>query len=349
VDDYGLDTVAYYHRGLAGQQHERLGAAMILGSSILTARGVPMAGEYELRTFITMLASGAIGAGGSFTEIRALNFRDGVVEMGHDGPAHLAISAQQPLMRALGVFHRKRGWGVSVEFDVTHGPATTFGVGRDPDGSYVFIASEGTVVPGQLLSIGNTTSRVDLGRTPGSGSTSGESSLDCSHARRGNIQPHLDLHLVVREPAAQETRGRGVAQCHLGRCHDEIIVSDDGERRGRSKAQPLLIETDPGSRLCAPGRLTQSAKWHEQAKAPVPRVEHGPVVLPGHRGEERLSAKDVAALDGSHPEHHRPPGPVGSLHQISVADPLDVGCRSQRSVAEDRVPNAPLLRPGEVT
>ena len=167
VDDFDLDSVAYFHRGLAGEQHERLGAGMILGASILTARGVPMAGEYELRTSIAMLASGAIGAGGSFTEIQALNFLDGVVEMGHDGPAHLAVSAKDPLLRGLGVYHGKRGWGVSVEFDVQQGPVTTFGVGQDPDGSFVFITSEGDVVPGPLLAIGNTTSRVDFGGDPG--------------------------------------------------------------------------------------------------------------------------------------------------------------------------------------
>ena len=167
VEDFDLDSVAYYHRGLAGELHERLGAGMILGSSILTARGIPMAGEYELRTSIAMLASHAIGAGGSFTEIQALNFFDGVVEMGHDGPAHLAVSSREPLLRGLGVYHGKRGWGVSVEFDVKPGPVTTFGVGQDPDGSFVFITSEGMVVPGPLLEIGNTTSRVDFGGDPG--------------------------------------------------------------------------------------------------------------------------------------------------------------------------------------
>ena len=167
VEDFSLDSIAYYHRGLKGEQHERLGAGMILGASLLTARGVPMAGEYELRTSVAMLVGEAIGAGGSFTEIQALNFLDGVVEMGHDGPAHLAISARQPLLRGLGVYHGKRGWGVSVEFDVQQGPVTTFGIGQDRDGSLVFIASEGEVVPGPLLEIGNTTSRVDFGRDPG--------------------------------------------------------------------------------------------------------------------------------------------------------------------------------------
>ncbi|MDX6744019.1 L-fucose/L-arabinose isomerase family protein [Actinocorallia sp. A-T 12471] len=167
VEDFEIDTLAYYHRGLDGEQHERLGAGMILGASLLTARGVPATGEYELRTTVAQLASQSVGAGGSFTEIQALNFADGVVEMGHDGPAHLAVSARDPLLRGLGVYHGKRGWGVSVEFDVQHGPVTLLGLGQDADGTLSFIASEGTVIPGPLLEIGNTTSRVDFGRDPG--------------------------------------------------------------------------------------------------------------------------------------------------------------------------------------
>lgn len=167
VADFELDSLAYYHRGLDGELHERLGAGMILGASLLTARGVPAAGEYELRTSVAQLASQSVGAGGSFTEIQALNFEDGVVEMGHDGPAHLAVGARDPLLRGLGVYHGKRGWGVSVEFDVRHGPVTLLGLGQDADGSLAFVTSEGTVVPGPLLEIGNTTSRVDFGRDPG--------------------------------------------------------------------------------------------------------------------------------------------------------------------------------------
>ena len=140
---------------------------MILGASLLTARGIPATGEYELRTTVAQLTSQVVGAGGSFCEIQALNFDDGVVEMGHDGPAHLAVSSRDPLLRGLGVFHGKRGWGVSVEFDVQHGPVTLLGLGQDRDGGLSFIASEGTVVPGPLLEIGNTTSRVDFDRDPG--------------------------------------------------------------------------------------------------------------------------------------------------------------------------------------
>jgi L-arabinose isomerase len=167
VADFGLDSLAYYHRGLNGEQHERLGAGMILGASLLTARGIPTAGEYELRTSLAMLIVDRLGGGGSFTELQALNFLDNVVEMGHDGPAHLAISDRRPLLRGLGVYHGKRGWGVSVEFDVKHGPVTLLGVIQRRDGSFALVAAEGEVVGGPLLRIGNTTSRVDFGCDPG--------------------------------------------------------------------------------------------------------------------------------------------------------------------------------------
>jgi L-arabinose isomerase len=167
VEDFELDSLAYYHRGLDGEQHERLGAGMILGASLLTARGIPACGEYELRTSLAMLITDRLGAGGSFTELQALNFVDDVVEMGHDGPAHIAISENRPLLRGLGVYHGKRGWGVSVEFDVKHGPVTTIGIAQQRDGTFNLVAAEGTVVPGPLLQIGNTTSRVDFGCDPG--------------------------------------------------------------------------------------------------------------------------------------------------------------------------------------
>ncbi|MFC4585178.1 L-fucose/L-arabinose isomerase family protein [Sphaerisporangium corydalis] len=167
VADFALDSLAYYHRGLDGEVHERLGAGMILGASLLTARGVPAAGEYELRTSLAMLIMDRLGGGGSFTEFQALDFERGHVEMGHDGPAHLAISATRPLLRGLGVYHGKRGYGVSVEFDVAHGPVTAFGLRQGRDGRFAFVVSEGEVVGGPLLRIGNTTSRVDFGCDPG--------------------------------------------------------------------------------------------------------------------------------------------------------------------------------------
>jgi L-arabinose isomerase len=197
VADFALDSLAYYHRGLDGEAHERVGAGMILGASLLTARGIPACGEYELRTSLAMLILDRLGAGGSFTELQALNFRDNVVEMGHDGPAHLAISARRPLLRGLGVYHGKRGWGVSVEFDVDHGPVTAFGLAQARDGTFRLVAAEGTVVPGPLLQIGNTTSRVDFGCDPGEWTDAWSASGVAHHWALGTGHRAGDLSAVA--------------------------------------------------------------------------------------------------------------------------------------------------------
>src|SRR3954454_2862380 len=197
VGDFSLDSLAYYHRGLAGEQHERVGAGFILGASLLTARGIPAVGEYELRTSLAMLVMDRLGAGGSFTELQALNFRDGVVEMGHDGPAHLGISARKPLLRGLGVYHGKRGWGVSVEVGVRPGPVTAVGIAQQRDGTFSLIASEGTVVPGPLLRIGNTTSRVDFGCDPGEWTDAWSASGIAHHWALGTGHRAKDLAAVA--------------------------------------------------------------------------------------------------------------------------------------------------------
>jgi L-arabinose isomerase len=214
IRDFSLDSLAYYHRGLDGEQHERLGAGMILGASLLTARGVPACGEYELRTSLAMLIAEHLGAGGSFTELQALNFRDNVVEMGHDGPAHLTISARRPILRGLGTYHGKRGFGVSVEFDVKHGPVTAFGIAQERDGSFRFVTSEGEVVPGLLLKIGNTTSRVDFGCDPGEWADDWSGSGVSHHwsLSPGHLAPDLValgdlLEIEVTEVGAQNGAG----------------------------------------------------------------------------------------------------------------------------------------------
>ena len=41
AEDFDLDALAYYYRGTNGSVYERLGAGLILGNSLLTARGMP--------------------------------------------------------------------------------------------------------------------------------------------------------------------------------------------------------------------------------------------------------------------------------------------------------------------
>jgi L-arabinose isomerase len=164
--DFDLQALTYYYRGLDGNEAERLGAGVIVGNSLLTARGIPTAGEGDMKTNVAQLILDRLGAGGSYTEFYALDFDEHFVLMGHDGPGHIAIAEGRPTLRALKLYHGKRGAGLSVEFEVRHGPITIVGCTQTREGRLKLIVAEGEAVPGDTFRIGNTNSRLVFGRKP---------------------------------------------------------------------------------------------------------------------------------------------------------------------------------------
>ena len=86
--------------------------------------------------------------------------------MGHDGPGHIAIAQEQPTLRALKLYHGKRGAGLSVEFKVRYGPVTIVGCTQTADGRLKLLAAEGESIPGETFRIGNTNSRLRFGLPP---------------------------------------------------------------------------------------------------------------------------------------------------------------------------------------
>lgn len=164
--DRQLDGLTYYYRGRPGNEYERLAGGWILGNTLLTARGIPCAGEGDLKTCFAMYIMEILGAGGSFTEFYAMDLNDKFMLMAHDGPGHIAISNRKPILRGLELFHGKSGAGISVEFNVRLGPVTILGLTQTPDGRLRFIAAEGESVPGPILRIGNTNSRIKFAKEP---------------------------------------------------------------------------------------------------------------------------------------------------------------------------------------
>lgn len=167
ADEFDLQGLTYYHRGLDGNDAERLGAALIVGNSLLTARGVITSGEGDLKTNIAQLILDRLGCGGSFTEFYALDFRGDFVLMGHDGPGHIGISQDRPVLRSLKMYHGKRGAGLSVEFKVKFGPITIVGCTQTADGRLKLIAAQGESIQGDTMQIGNTNSRLRFQVQPG--------------------------------------------------------------------------------------------------------------------------------------------------------------------------------------
>ncbi|MCF0069194.1 arabinose isomerase [Dyadobacter sp. CY261] len=159
VEIHQLGSMAYYHKGTGNPLNEDTMSSVILGNSLLTARGIPVAGEYEVKNAQAMKIMDAFGVGGSFTEYYAMDFKDDVVLMGHDGPGHIAIAQGKTKVKPLYVYHGKVGNGLSVEMSVAHGPVTLLSVVETVDGKVMLLVAEGESVPGPVLEIGNTNSR----------------------------------------------------------------------------------------------------------------------------------------------------------------------------------------------
>jgi L-arabinose isomerase len=159
IDAHDLGSMAYYYMGSGNDANEDAISSIILGNSLLTARGIPVAGEYEVKNAQAMKIMDSFGAGGSFTEYYAMDFNDDIVLMGHDGPGHIAIAQGKTKVRPLKVYHGKVGRGLSVEMSVKHGPVTLLSVVENVDGSLKLLVAQGESVPGPILEIGNTNSR----------------------------------------------------------------------------------------------------------------------------------------------------------------------------------------------
>jgi L-arabinose isomerase len=159
VKEHDLGSLAYYYMGTGNADNEDAISSIILGNSLLTARGIPVAGEYEVKNAQAMKIMDTFGAGGSFTEYYAMDFNDDVVLMGHDGPGHIAIAQGKTKVRPLDFYHGKVGRGLSVEMSVKHGPVTLLSVVQTVDGRLKLLVAEAESVPGPILEIGNTNSR----------------------------------------------------------------------------------------------------------------------------------------------------------------------------------------------
>jgi len=159
VEQYRLTGLAYYYEGRENSIQRLVASSFIEGNSLLNARGVPMCGEYDLKTCIAMLIMDRLGIGGSFAEFHPLDFRENFILVGHDGPHHIQIAEGRPVLRSLTKYHGKPGQGASVEFKIKEGPITMLGITQNQSGGFRFVVGEGYSEKGPIPPTGNTNTR----------------------------------------------------------------------------------------------------------------------------------------------------------------------------------------------
>ena len=168
VEKFSLGGIAYYYHGMDNSEYEQLQKGFIVGFSLLTASGVPCAGEGDLKTAVAMKICDSLGVGGSFCEIVTTDYDDGTILLGHDGPFHIKIADGKPILREMGLYHGKRGAGISVEAKVRQGDITNLGLTQTVDGKLKLIISEGVATAGKIMQIGNTQTPVKFSVAPDS-------------------------------------------------------------------------------------------------------------------------------------------------------------------------------------
>jgi L-arabinose isomerase len=159
IHEKGIDGLSYYYDGPEESELRMVMSNLIVGNSLLAADGIPMCGESDQKTLIALLIMFKLGIGGSFAEFHPVDFNEGFVLVGHDGPHNITIAQGRPVLRSLNKYHGKPGYGAGVEFNIKEGPITMLSINSTFDGKFKFIIAEGESVKGPIPPTGNTNTR----------------------------------------------------------------------------------------------------------------------------------------------------------------------------------------------
>jgi L-arabinose isomerase len=157
---HDIDAFGYYWWGQT-ELATQLRSQSALAVSRLGAMGIPGVTEGDVKTAMAMKLLDLLGGGGMFLEFFSMDFDEGFILMGHDGPSNINVADGRPVLQHLDVHHGKTGHGLGIDFRMRQGPITLvnltqFGAGA----TFKLIYTTAEVIGGDILHIGNPNCRV---------------------------------------------------------------------------------------------------------------------------------------------------------------------------------------------
>jgi L-arabinose isomerase len=160
VKEKGLMGLAYHYAGRVTQELEEIVGTSNVAFSMLTTSGFPCCVEGDVKACIASIILKILSNTSELSEIYSLDYENDVAIMGHSGSGDANISEKRPLLKATEVFHGKTGKGFLTQFYMKKGPVTLLACSQDGDGNFKMICAEGECVPGPVLRLGDTNSRI---------------------------------------------------------------------------------------------------------------------------------------------------------------------------------------------
>lgn len=165
VKDFNIDGLTYYYYGSHERKYVELIAGMIVGSSLLNGKGIPIVSEGDMKTNLAMFITQRFGAGGSYAGLHSADFKNGCIHLGHHGPYDIKIAEKKPVLYGLTLFHDKPVQSASVEFNLRTGPLSMLALTQKYNGQFKFVYAEGESLPGTIPATGCINARGSF--TPG--------------------------------------------------------------------------------------------------------------------------------------------------------------------------------------
>ena len=156
----GVDAIAHHYAGEETGEFSDIIAPINVIFSVMIDHGITCCVEGDEKTTAAMLIMKLLTGCGATAELYSMDFEADNCLFGHSGSSDMCLSAKKPILKYSAVFHGKTGGGYLTQFFIDKGPVTFLALSEDQEGNYRLIVAEGESVEGDILTLGDTNTRV---------------------------------------------------------------------------------------------------------------------------------------------------------------------------------------------